>query len=144
MEIFGFILSASDLWLLGIAGALILVFLAAYLPAAISRRHAASDAYLSAFSDVLLNLRENPDCPLAQIAHGCNAQIISAIDKQRSKIPFYRRKRFESDVVQYKAAYQEATQYGSVLAVAMSGKNDFARQNRAHFLQAIEKLLSHV
>lgn len=143
MDIFGVTLSAGQIFLLGVAGGAFSLWATAYLPSVINRRHAASDAYKSAFSDVLLNLRENPDCPLAQIAHGCNPQITAAIDKRRDEVLFWRRKRFERDVAHYKESYQEATQYGSTLAIAMSEKTDFAKQNRAQFLRAIERLLSH-
>lgn len=143
MNVFGFVLDDTSIWLLGSAGAAALLWAGAYLNSIISRRHAARDAYKSAFDDVLLNLRENPNCPLAQIASGCNPKIAAAIDKRRGEVMFWRRKRFERDVARYKTSYRQATQYGSTLAIVMSEENDFAQKNREQFLKAIKKLMSY-
>lgn len=143
MNIFGVTLSDADLWLLGIAGALAMVPIVIRATNAINQHHADVVAYRSAFDDVLLNIRESPDCPLAQIAYGCNPQITAAIDKRRGKVMIWRRNSFERDVAYYKESYIEATQDGSVLAVAMSEKTESAQQNRARFLRAINRLLSH-
>ncbi|SPD73390.1 hypothetical protein PITCH_A1820019 [uncultured Desulfobacterium sp.] len=143
MILFNLTFSNTDMILLGIAGTLIMYLLGLRLPDHIKRINIEKSEFRNAFTDILLNLRENPDCPLAQIAFACNPQIIAAIDKRRNEIRFWCRNKFESDVTNYKNAYKEATQYGSVFAVVMSEKTDFARQNRAQFIEAIEKLLSH-
>lgn len=129
--------------LFGIVGTLIMYLLGLRLPDHIKHINIAKTEFRNAFTNVLLNLRENLDYPLSQIAHGCNVQITIAIDKRRGEVMFWHRKRFECDIANYKNAYQEATQYGSVFAFAASEKTDFAKQNRAQFMGAIEKLLSH-
>jgi len=119
--------------LLSIAGTLAMVLLSVYVPAAIRRRHEASDAYRLAFDEVRLNIRENPDCPLAQIAFCCHPKHLAAIDKFRTCVPFWRSSRYESDVAHYKKANDIACDYGSVFAIAMSEKNDVARAKRSHY-----------
>jgi hypothetical protein len=142
MDILG-IISANTGILLTSAGALAMLLLGVYVPAAIKRHHAASAAFRSAFDGVLLNLRENPDCPIAQIAFGFHQEHLAAIDKFRSAVPIWRRRRFESDVAHYKEAYDIARDYGNVFAVAFSEKTDIAREKRKHFGDAIKRMLSH-
>ena len=143
MNIFGFTLSAADLWLLGIAGVLVMLLLGVYVPAAIKRRHDASAAYRLAFDDVLLNLIENPDCPLAQIAFGCHPQHLAAINKYRRFVSFWRRRRFDCDVEHYKEAYNKARENGDVFAIALSENTEAAREKRRHYSSAIQRLIYH-
>ena len=143
MNIFGFSLSTADTWLLTIVGALVMLLLGVYVPAAIKRRHIASEEYRRAFDGVLLNLRENPDCPIAQIAFGFHNEHLAAIDRFRSFMPIWKRKRFERDVENYKLAYDEARDFGNVFAVALSEKADVAKAKRKVFSNAIQRLLSH-
>lgn len=144
MNIFGFPLSDADLWLLGGAFALAMLLLRVYLRAAINRKYEAVSAYRLAFDSVLLNLRENPDCPLAQTAFNCHPQHLAAIDKFRASIPIWKRRSFENDVAHYKEAYEIARDYGSVFAVALSEMTDVAREKRMHYGEAIQRLLSYV
>ncbi len=143
MNIFGFTLSAADLWLLGVAGTLAMLLLGVYVPTAIKRRHEASAAFRSAFDGVLLNLRENPDCPLAQIAFGFHNDHLAAITKFRASVPIWRRRSFDKAVANYKEAYDIARDFGNVFAVAFSEKTDIAREKRKHYSKAIDRLLSH-
>jgi len=143
MNIFGFTLSAADLWLLGGAFALTMLLLSTYVPAAIGRRHEATAAYRLAFDNVLLNLRENSDCPIAQIAFGCHPQHLAAIDKFRASVPVWSRHRFERDVAHYKQAHDIAREYGSVFAIGLSENTDDARAKRKHYSEAIKRLLSY-
>lgn len=143
MVILGISFSQAEMYLLGIAGVLAMLLVGTYVPAAIKRRHEAAAAYRLAFDDVLLNLRENPDCPIAQIAFGCHPQHLAAIDKFRSSVPRWRRRRFERDVAHYKEAHDIAREYGNVFAIVLSEKTDVARAKRKHYNEAIQRLLSY-
>lgn len=143
MNIFSFSLTTTDIWLLTIAGALVMLLLGVYVPAAIKRRHVASEEYRRAFDSVLLNLRENLDCPIAQIAFGFHNDHLAAIDRFRSFMPIWKRKKFERDVENYKLAYDEARDFGNVFAVAFSEKTDVANAKRNVLSKAIQRLLSY-
>lgn len=143
MNIFGLSLTTTDIWLLTIAGALVMLLLGVYVPAAIKRRYIASEEYRRSFDGVLLNLRENPDCPIAQIVFGFHNEHLAAIDRFRSFMPVWKRKKFERDVEKYKLAYDEARDFGNVFAVALSEKTDVAKAKRKVFSNAIQKLLSY-
>lgn len=142
MNLFGLVAANTGL-LLTIAGALAMLLLGVYVPSAVRRWYEASAAYRLAFDNVLLNLRENPDCPLAQIAFGCHQQHLAAIDKFRYSVPIWSRRRFEADAAYYKEAYDIARDYGSVFAVALSEHTDVARAKRKHYSEAIQRLLSY-
>jgi len=143
MNIFGFTLSAAGLLLLTAAGSLIMLLLGVYVTAAVKRRHDASAAYRSAFDDVLLNLRENPDCSIAQIACSFHAQHLAAIDKFRSSVRVWQRSRFEKDVAHYKDAYDIGRDHGNAFAVAFSENTPDAQARREHYSVAIKRLLSY-
>lgn len=143
MNIFGITLSTTDLWLLGGASALAMLLLGIYAPAAVKRRQDASAAYRVAFDDVILNLRENPDCPLAQIASGFHSNHLAAITKFRLNVPVWCRHCFEKDVTHYKETYEVARSNGDVFALALSENTEIARTNRKLYSQAVERLLSH-
>lgn len=146
MYIFGLHLSTADLWLL----ALLVPCLGWLIPhrltlsrEANTRKIAARASYRLAFDDVLLNLRENPDCAIAQIAFGCHQQHLSAIDKFRSSIHIWQRCSFEKAVTNYKESNDIACDFGSVFAVALSENTDIARKKREHYRKAIQQLLSY-
>lgn len=141
MNLFGLELSRTNL--LGIAGALIMLLLGVYVPAAYKRRTEAASNYCRAFDDALLNLREYPDCTIANIAISFHPQHLVAIDRYRASIPFWKRRRFEKDVAHYKVAYDIARDYGNVFAVALSEETDVARARRRQYSVAIQRLLSY-
>ena len=130
-------------WLLGAAGVLVAWLLNAVAAPAVKRHREAVAAYRLAFDNVLLNLRENPDYPLAQIAFGCHPRHLTAIDKFRHSVPIWRRRCFEADAAYYKQAYDIARDYGSVFAVALSEHTEVARTKRKHYSEAIQHLLSY-
>lgn len=142
MDIFDLI-TANTNFLLSAAGALAMLLLGIYAPAAYKRKREAVAAYRLAFDDVLLNLRENANCPLSQITFACHPQHLAAINRFRSTVPVWSRRRFERDVTYYKNAHNIASEYGSVLAVALSENSDDAREKRKHYNEAIHRLLSH-
>ena len=137
MDLLGITFSETEMWLLGIAGTLIMLLLGVYVPATIKRRQEASSAFVYAFDNVLLNLRENPDCPIAQFAFGFHENHLAAINAFRKHIPFWRRTRFERDVEQYKQAYEVARDYGNVFAVVYSEKTEVAKVKRKIFSEAM-------
>ncbi|MDZ4346303.1 MAG: hypothetical protein U1E51_28145 [Candidatus Binatia bacterium] len=143
MDIFGLTFSASDLWLLAIVGVLSMWALNNYIAPNIKRRQEAAVAFQRAFDGVLLNLRENPDCPLAQIAFGFHNEHLTAITKFRDYVSFWRIRSFDRAVAHYKEAYDIACEHGSVFALALSEKTDIARAKRQHYSEAIDRLLSH-
>lgn len=143
MNAFGMDLTTVDIWLLGTAGTLSLWLLNTVATPHVKRHRDAVVAYRLAFDDVLLNLRENPDCPLAQIAYDFHSQHLAAIDKYRTFIPFWSRRRFEIDVAHYKDAHNIAIEYGSVFAFALSEKFEVARAKRQYYKEAINRLLTH-
>ena len=143
MSIFGLAFSVSDRWLLGIVGALALLLLSVYVPTAIRRRQDSASAFRDAFNGVLLNLRENPDCPIAQIAFGFRNEHLAAIDRFRDHVPFWRISGFNRAVANYKEAYDIARDYGNVFAIALSEKTDVARAKRKHYHESIKLLLSY-
>lgn len=131
------------MWLLGGAIFLIVWLLNEKAAPALKRRREASTAYRLAFDDVILNLRENRDCPLAQIAQSFHNQHLSAITKFRPFIEVWSRNNFERSVVGYNKAYDNATLQGSPFALAASEKTDFAIANRKEYSEAINRLLSY-
>lgn len=142
MDILGLIANNTGL-LLNTALALTMLLLGVYVPAAIKRRHEASAAFRSAFDGVLLNLNENPECPLAQIAFGFHNDHLAAITKFRNSVPIWRHRSFDKAVANYKEAYDMARDFGDVFAIASSEKTDIAREKRKHYSKAIDGLLSH-
>jgi len=143
MNAFGVTLTTFDVWLLGAAGVLFLWLLNAVATPYVKRHREAAATYRLAFDRVLLNLRENPDCPLAQIAFGCHPQHLAAIDKFRYSVSIWSSRRFEADAAYYKEAYDIARDYGSVFAVGLSEHTDVARAKRKHYSEAIQRLLSY-
>lgn len=143
MDAFGFTLTDFDMWLLAAAGSLILWLLNAVAAPAVKRHREAAAAYRLAFGDVLLNLRENPDCPLAQIAQSAHPRHLAAITRFRPYIHVWSRRSFERSVDQYKEAHNNSICQGSPLALAASEKTDFARANRNCYSEAIHRLLSY-
>jgi hypothetical protein len=142
MDILGLIAANTNL-LLAIAGTLTMLLLGVYVPAAIKRRHDASAEFRSAFDGVLLNLRENPDCPIAQIAFGFHQEHLAAITKFRAHVSIWRRRGFDKAVAHYKDAYDVARDFGNVFAVAYSEKTEVAKARRKHYSEAINRLLSY-
>lgn len=146
MEIFGLNLGTAELSLLALlvplSGWVILHRLTLWREVN-TRKFAARAAYRLAFDDVLLNIRENPDCSIAQIAFSCHPQHLSAIDKFRSTIKFWQRGSFERAVASYKVAHDTAGDFGSVFAVVLSENTEIARAKRKRYREAIERLLSY-
>jgi hypothetical protein len=143
LEVFGFVLGTFDMWLLSGALFLIVWLLNQKAAPTLKRHREAADAYRLAFDDVILNLRENRDCPLAQIAQNFHAQHLSAITKFRPFIQVWNRNNFERSVVRYEETHNNATGEGSVFMLAASEKTDFAIANREHYRAAIDRLLSY-
>lgn len=143
MEVFGITLTAFDMWLLAIAGVLIVWLLNTVAAPAVKRRSEAAAAFQHAFANVVLNLKENPNCPLAQIAQSAHLQHLAAITKFRPFIHIWHRKNFERSVDQYKNAHNAATCEGSLLALAASESTAFAQENRKLYSAAINRLLSY-
>ena len=143
MDAFGITLTAFDVWLLAAAGGLIVWLLNTVASPAVKRHRDAAAAFRLAFDDVILNLKENPDCPLVQIAQSTNLQHLAAITKFKPLIPIWSRKSFERSVDQYKEAHNNATCQGSPLALAASENTEFARENRKLYSEAIYRLLSY-
>jgi len=143
MDAFGITLTAFDMWLLAAAGGLIVWFLNTVGAPAVKRHRDAAAAFQLAFANVVLNLRENPNCPLAQIAQGAHLQHLAAITKFRPFIHIWHRKNFERSVDQYKNAHNAATCQGSLLALAASESTAFAQENRKLYSAAINRLLSY-
>jgi hypothetical protein len=143
VDVFGFVLGTFDMWLLG--GAIFLMgwLLSEVATPAVKRHREAATEYRLAFEDVFLNLRENSDCPLAQIAQSFHAQHLSAITKFRPFIQVWSRNNFERSVIQYKEAHNNAIGQGSPFMLAASEKTDYARANRKHYRAAIDRLLSY-
>jgi len=143
MNIFGFTLSAADLWLLGIAGFLIMLLLGVYVPAEIKCWRDAATEFRGAFDSILLNLTENPSCPLAIFAYQENAGILAAISKFRGFVPLWSRRSFKRDVAHYKDAYSVATEDGAAYAVGLFEDTEHARNKRAYFHDAVNRLIRH-
>lgn len=143
MDAFGITLTAFDMWLLAVAGSLIVWLFNEVAAPTVKRHREAAAAYRRAFDDVILNLKENPDCPLAQIAQSVHPQHLAAITKFRAFVHVWSRKSFEQSVDQYKDAHNKATCGGSPLTLAASEKTDFARANRKSYGEAINRLLSY-
>jgi len=141
MNFFGLILSGVDLWLLGGAGALGMWWLNTYISPAIKRRQDAASAFRSAFDDVILNLRENPDLPIARIAFDCHPQHLAAIVKFRDYVPFWYVRGFDRAVRDYKEAHEIARDHGNVFAVSLSENTEAARAKRNYYHEAIKRVL---
>ncbi len=146
MTIFGVFFSGGEMFLFGIVGSLSLALIGVYAKNSIDRRQKASEEFISAFDGVILNLRENPDCPIAQFTYAFHNEHLAAIVKFRNSIPawkFWKRKSFDRATENYKETYEMAQDYGSVFAVALSEKTEVAKEKRKIYSDAIDKLLSH-
>ncbi len=91
---------------------------------------------------MFLNLRENSDCALAQIAFEVHAKHLAAIDKYRESVPFWKRRGFERAVNNYRDAHEMASEGGNIFAIALSENSDVARTKRKIYREAVNSLLS--
>lgn len=136
------IIANLPVWPFTIVAALIAILGAFAVQRFIAWRSAAA-VFRAPFNDIVLNLRENPDLPSAQIARINYHAILSAAQQFRPHVHCLRKKGFDRAVAQYKEACAIASENGSVLAVASSEKTEFAKAKRKVLDDAVHKLLSY-
>ena len=136
------ILGDSTWHYLGAVGALAMLVLTVRYTSAHKRRQDAVAAYRAAFEGALFNLRENPDCPIAEIAANFHLQCVAATVKFRDQVRFWQRGGFEAAVAEYKQAQAEATGYGGAFSLVEVQASASAQQARARYDRAIHRLLA--
>ena len=137
-------LSVNSSFLSGIAVTLIMLLLAPRVAAGIKQRQETLSAFRRSFHYTLFNLKEKPDCSVAQIATQFHNTHLAAITEFRDSVPPWRRKGFDRAVSDYKIAADTACDFGSPFALAASEKTEIAHARREKYSSAIEKLISFV
>jgi hypothetical protein len=107
-----------------------------------SRVTEACAAFRAPFADVVLNLRENPGLPSAQIANLNYHAILGAAQQFKPHIHWLRKRSFDMAVANYKQACLVATERGSILSQFASEQGDYAKAKRKVLDDAVHKLLS--
>ena len=113
MDIFGITLTTIQQWLLGVAGSAFVLLVTIRIPwiqFKKQRRIKAADAFARPFSDVILNLKGNPDLPVAQIAKINHIEILAASHQFKTYIPWHRKNSFGKAIRQYKSACETASE----------------------------------
>jgi hypothetical protein len=107
MEIYGFIFSAAEMWLLGICGALIMAFLGVRL-AIVVQRYGASVAASHTFRNIILSelkglypVNDYWDKSIFPRFKQSIAKIESAATEFQFFIPFYQRKAYKKALSDY-------------------------------------------
>jgi len=143
MDVFGVKLTIFDLYLLGIVGALIIFLLGIRVPDIVKRTNVAKAEFRSTFDQVILNIEENADCPIAQVSYRLRNQHLTAIIKYRTFVPFWKRSGFDNAVEEYKKACETAQEHGSVFALVDSQRTNDSRIKRGIYSKTIHRLLTY-
>ena len=145
--------STSEQWLIGLPVLVFAAFASQWFGQRLSHSLAtardinnrsadAAATFRKAFGDIVLNIKENPDLPSAQIARLNYHGILAAANEFRPYVPWLRKYCFDRAVNKYKKAHNIATENGSILAQFASEQSDHAQAKRKKLSGAIRKLLS--
>ena len=114
----------------------------AYNVAVKGQKAAAAATFRSAFSNIILNLKENPDLPSAQIANIDRYVILAAAQEYRLWVRWFSRRAFDKAVCNYKEACEIACEGGNIFALISSETTEYAAAKRAKLNNAVHNLYS--
>ena len=144
MTIFGFVLSATDLGLLG-AGGLCLGWYIAHRLSIWRNRHnrfaVANAAFREAFGDALLQVAASSDTSSTIIFQNHNGHL-AAIVAFHPYVAWYRRRSFERACEEYSLQANIQKAKGPLEGLVFEGMPE-AQAQRAALLASIKKLISH-